>query len=78
MKAAGLVVWLAATSAELVPRLMAEKDSRPLIRQLDEPSLRSYIEQKMADRLPYYQQAHRIVLESTLTESDFVQKLLYE
>jgi len=49
-----------------------------LIRQLDKASLHSYVEQKMADRLPYYQQAHRIVLESTLTESDHVQKLLYE
>jgi hypothetical protein len=58
--------------------LVAEKDSRPLIRQLDEASLRSYVEQKLADRLPYYQQAHRIVLESTLTESDLIQKMLHE
>jgi shikimate kinase len=78
MKAAGLVIWLKATSAELLPRLIAEKDNRPLIRQLDEASIRSYVEHKMTDRLPYYQQAHRIVLESTLTESDLVQKLLHE
>lgn len=78
MKAAGLVIWLKATLAELLPRLIAEKDNRPLIRQLDEASIRSYVEHKMTDRLPYYQQAHRIVLESTLTESDLVQKLLHE
>jgi shikimate kinase len=72
------VIWLKATSAELLPRLIAEKDNRPLIRQLDEASIRSYVEHKMTDRLPYYQQAHRIVLESTLTESDLVQKLLHE
>ena len=78
MKAAGCVIWLQATPNELLPRLIAEQEKRPLIRGLDEVALQVYIEQGLSERAPFYQQAHRMVVESTLTESNFLQILLHE
>ncbi len=77
MKRNGLVIWLRADAAELLPRLLAGKESRPLIRDLGPEQLESYIIRKLGDRNIYYQQAQRAVQERELNEENFMNLLLY-
>lgn len=77
MKAAGLVIWLRADAAELLPRLLQGKASRPLIRGLDEAQLESYIIRKLGDRNIFYQQAHRSVREADLSDENLIEQLLH-
>ncbi|MFM7671100.1 MAG: shikimate kinase [Bacteroidota bacterium] len=78
MKDAGWVIWLQASLSVLIPRLLLEREQRPLIREMDEEQLRKFIDQKMAERLPFYSQAHKQVQESALTDVDHLQTLLHE
>ncbi len=54
----GLTVFLHATTQVLAERLLPELHRRPLLKGLSEQSLPFFIEQKLADRMPFYQQAH--------------------
>lgn len=78
MKKAGRVIWLQATAEELLPRLLAERDKRPLIRELSEVELTHYITKKMGDRQLFYREADLAVAESALTEKNLTQSLFYE
>lgn len=75
MKSVGLTLWLQADPVELLGRLLAEKDKRPLLKNLSADQLESYILRKLADRRLYYQQAHRSVWESQLQEHQLLEQL---
>ncbi len=78
MKKAGKVIWLQASVGELMPRLLAEREKRPLIRELSEEELRSYITKKMGDRQLFYREADLAVAESELTEKNLTEILFHE
>lgn len=78
MKKAGTVIWLQATPDELLPRLLKEREKRPLVRELDEKQLKAYIIRKIGDRQLFYREADLAVAESSLTEENILQKLLHE
>ncbi|MFD2907917.1 shikimate kinase [Flavobacterium ardleyense] len=62
LKAAGLSsYYLKATTDTLVKRLMDEKNSRPLLHNQDENSLKDFINKHLFDRNYYYHQATKIV-----------------
>ena len=61
MNRTGVTVWINSSVDSLFERLIKEKQGRPLIRDLSDEQLRSYITKKYADRRIYYQQALVII-----------------
>jgi shikimate kinase len=59
MKRRGVVVFLQVDEGVIFSRLKTtELDERPLLKGLDDEGLKSFISSKLAERLPYYEQAH--------------------
>jgi len=67
MKSKGVTVWINCSIECLYKRLESNKSSRPLVKDLSNDQLRSYIIKKFADRKIFYQQAALILSED---ESD--------
>ena len=51
----GLTVWLNPTVSTLFSRLRNEKDERPLLKGLDDDQLLAFIENKLAERIKFYE-----------------------
>jgi shikimate kinase len=66
MKKSGTAVWLNCSVECLYSRLISERDSRPLVRNLTDDQLRGYIIKKLADRKIFYEQAHAIISDDHL------------
>ncbi len=61
MNKQGITIWLDEEVDTLVERLLPEKAHRPLIRDLNDDALKSFLLKKRAEREVYYgQAAHRI------------------
>lgn len=75
LKANGLVVWLNCSVEGLLGRLVKEKDRRPLIRDIPDPQLRSFIEKKLSHRKIFYQQASVILPEEGLALDTLVSRV---
>jgi shikimate kinase len=57
----GLTLYLKLTPGQLKSRLSESKGDRPLIKNLDQQELHSYIEEKLADREKWYNRSDIIV-----------------
>ena len=75
MKNHGKVVWLNTQVDVLVNRLLLEKNSRPLIRDIPSTELKSFIMKKLLSRKLYYQQADIIVNEESIHIDNFIEIL---
>lgn len=75
MRQKGLVVWLNTSLDVLLQRLLKQKFSRPLIREINDDELADYITRKLASRRIYYSQAHLVVAEESLTEDTFAEMI---
>jgi shikimate kinase len=58
MKKEGIIIWLDESIEVLVARLSAEKAHRPLITNLNDAALTSFLQNKILERTPFYQQAN--------------------
>ena len=67
MNKQGTTVWINCSTACLFGRLSKDKEKRPLIKDLDEEQLQSYIMKKVGDRRIFYQQANVILTEEEIT-----------
>lgn len=61
MKKSGTVLWLNCSVDCIFDRLVAEKENRPLVKNLTEEELRAYIIKKFSDRKIYYEQANATI-----------------
>jgi len=77
MNQSGVTVWLNTAHVVLLERLMNEKESRPLVKDLNEEELSSFILKKMADRKIYYEQAKVAVNESPMNIESLIQKIFH-
>jgi shikimate kinase len=77
MKQAGTVVWINLSLDILFERLRGEKANRPLIRDLSDEQLRSFILRKFADRKMYYDQADVHAEEEPMDLDDLIQKIFH-
>jgi shikimate kinase len=75
MRRCGKVVWLNTSVEVLKERLLRERMSRPLIREIDDDGLRRYIIRKLSERKMYYTQADVKVNEESVTLEQLVQAL---
>lgn len=78
MKKYGVVVWLNTHVEILLQRLIKEKATRPLIKDITNDDLRSYIIRKLNERRMYYEQADVILdNENSISMSEFIQTILH-
>lgn len=61
MKEHGVVIYLNLPTAILIGRLKNDKKNRPLIKTLDDKALSNYINEKLEERNPFYEQADILV-----------------
>jgi shikimate kinase len=76
MKKHGKVVWLNTSVDVLKDRLLKERVSRPLIREIDDAELKRYIIRKMSERRMYYEQADVMVNEESITLEELIRSVL--
>jgi shikimate kinase len=67
MKKKGRVIWLNTSVPLLVQRLLRDKHSRPLIKNISDTELQSFIVKKLQGRKFYYEQADIMIPEDALT-----------
>lgn len=78
MKKYGIVVWLNTQVEVLLQRLLKEKMQRPLLKDIKDGELRSYIVRKLNERRMYYEQADVIIdREDAFSMNDFIQTILH-
>ena len=78
MKKYGVAVWLNTHVEVLLKRLVNEKSSRPLIKNIGDSDLRSYIVRKLNERRMYYEQADVIIdNEDSISMNEFIQTVLH-
>ena len=75
MKRRGRVIWLNTQVDVLVNRLLKERHTRPLIKDIPESELKSFILKKLLSRKVYYEQAHLTVHEESLSIDHFLKLL---
>jgi len=76
MKKSGKVVWLNTSVEVLKERLLKERMSRPLIREVDDEELKRFIIRKLSERKMYYEQADVMVNEESITLDELIRVLL--
>lgn len=57
----GVTIWLNPSVSVMVERLQRKKYKRPLIQDLADEDLTAFIEKKLAERQPFYQQSQHII-----------------
>lgn len=75
MNANGITIYLQTSLDILAARLASAKAQRPLLKDLDENSLRQFISDKLAERSPFYQQAS-VIYEVSSNEEDIAANLV--
>jgi len=76
MKKSGKVIWLNTSVDILKQRLLKERQTRPLISEVNDEELRRYIVKKLSERRMYYQQADVTVSEESTNLEELIQLLL--
>lgn len=61
MNAQGITIYLQASAQRIYDRVVSEKDKRPLLKNTDAHSLQIFIEDKLAEREPFYRQASYVI-----------------
>jgi shikimate kinase len=78
MKKYGIVVWLNTNVEILLQRLLKERLKRPLIKDIGDDELRTYIIKKLNERRMYYEQADVTMdKEDSISMNDFIQTVLH-
>jgi shikimate kinase len=75
MSGKGKVVYLRTESGTLAKRLMRSRTERPLIKGKSPEELQLYIEDKLIEREPFYNQAHIVVDTENFTIEQLLQSL---
>lgn len=77
MNKIGTTVWINTTIETLFQRLIKEKEKRPLIKELDDDQLKSFIGKKYADRRIYYEQADVVVDDEPVQLDKLIEKIFH-
>ena len=71
----GITIWLNEPISTLVERLKPEKEHRPLIKDLSDEELDTFLTNKLAERAPFYSQAKHTIEYSTMKDTELVKLL---
>lgn len=75
MNSLGITVWLNTPKQVMATRLLEEAGHRPLIRSLSPSGLQEYIDDKLEERLQFYQQATLIVDPTQITPDELIHQI---
>jgi shikimate kinase len=75
MNECGTTIYLKASPQLLTERLLGEKAKRPLIRNVADDNLETFIAAKLAERTPFYEQA-KLVLDAATANAASLQLLI--
>lgn len=78
MNRKGTAVWINCPVECLYRRLVKEKKERPLIRNLSDDELRSFIIKKFADRKIFYRQASVIINEEDISLETIMDNIFHD
>jgi shikimate kinase len=78
LKKKGIVVWLNCSVDCLYRRLNREKDQRPLIREVPDDKLKSFIIKKFSNRKIFYQQANIIINDDDVRIDKLIELIFHE
>ncbi|MEI8111588.1 MAG: shikimate kinase [Chitinophagia bacterium] len=71
MNQQGITIWIDEPINVLVERLKLEKDHRPLISSLSDEELKGYLENKLNERMSFYNQAAHRLTGSDISDAGF-------
>ncbi|MFY0254240.1 shikimate kinase [Chitinophaga sp. 30R24] len=71
----GTTIWLNPSLETMVERLQRKKNKRPLIADLEDKDLMGFVEKKLAERLPFYQQSRHIISSDNISLDTFTENL---
>lgn len=77
LKKRGTTVWINCSTETVYKRLVKEKETRPLVKNIPDAELKSYIIRKHADRKIFYRQAAVILQEEDLTLDTLIEKTFH-
>lgn len=77
MNQAGTTIWINTPIDILFDRLIKEKQHRPLIRNISDDQLKSFIIKKFADRKIYFEQANIVIDEEPVRLELLVEKIFH-
>lgn len=72
VNASGTSIYLKKSEAQLLGRLRQNKEGRPLVANLNDEELKSFIAKKLKERAPYYEQAHLILEKDDVKTKDLL------
>jgi shikimate kinase len=78
MKEHGKVIWLNTSTQVLIDRLLKEKKHRPLLMDIPDEDMKSFIIKKLHDRKMYYEQAHLSLHEEELSLEQIKEAIINE
>jgi len=71
----GITIYLSASPGYILQNVLAEKEKRPLIKNVNEAELLFFIEQKLKERNPFYSKA-KITLDAETLTADSLKGIL--
>ena len=77
LKKQGTVVWINCSTEILYKRLLEEREKRPLLTNIPDAELKSYVIKKYSSRKIFYQQASVILPEERLDLDAMVNKIFH-
>lgn len=77
MNQAGITVWINASADTVFARLVKERSHRPLLKNLSDDELKSFIKKKFADRRIFYEQAGVSIEDENITPEKFIEKVFH-
>ena len=78
MNRSGTTIWINTTIDTLYQRLIKEKATRPLIKDLSNEQLKGFVIRKFSDRKIYYEQADIVVDEDPVRLESLIGKIFHE
>jgi len=69
----GITIWIDEPIEVLAKRLEPEKAHRPLIRELSDAELKTFLANKLAERTPFYQQATYHLQGNAISDAGFAE-----
>ncbi len=67
----GITLYLSASPRQIFEQVVAEMDKRPLLQDVKQEELLTFIEQKLKDREPFYEQARYKLMADNLNDNSF-------
>ncbi len=71
----GITIWINPSLEAMVERLQRKKHKRPLIQDLDDEDLLDFVEKKMAERRPFYEQSRHIISSDNISLDTFTKNI---